>query len=516
MTISNFIKRGVEISRNMKIRNLAPIDYQRKVLKKLVRKAGATAFGTHYNYKQILKSEDLIQQFQASVPIFDYDSIHDQWWHRTLKEEANICWPGKIKYFALSSGTSGAPSKHIPITTDLIRSHRRGSLRLVTSLPNYKVPTSLYSKGIMLLGGSTALEHKGGYYVGDLSGITAKQVPFWFRPFYKPGVKIAAEKDWESRITKIAENARNWDIGIIGGIPSWIQLLMERIIEFHQVDTIHDIWPNLEIFVSGGIRFEPYRKSFDRLCNRPLKVMDTYLASEGYVSIQRYPDADGMTMMLNNGVFFEFIPFTEENFDENGKLIGKPQALTIKDVEEGVDYAIVMSTNAGIWRYLLGDTVQFVNKAKSEIIITGRTQHFLSICGEHLSVLNMTDAIKMVSDELEIDVLEFTVSGIEHENFFAHKWYIGCDQPVDKLLFRAKLDAALEELNADYATERTAVLKDIIVEIIPTDIFYKWHAKQGKMGGQNKFPRVMKKDKFAEWEAFVKTISQDKADKVTG
>lgn len=496
------------MSRNMKIRNFTPIDYQRKVLKKLVQKASTTAFGTHYSYKQILKSEDLIQQFQENVPIFDYDSIHNQWWYRTLNEEENICWPGKIKYFALSSGTSGSPSKHIPITMDFIRAHRRGSLRLVASLPNYKVPTSFYSKGIMLLGGSTALENKGGYYVGDLSGITAKQVPFWFRPFYKPGVEIAAEKDWESRITKIAYNAPKWDIGAIGGIPSWIQLLMERIIEYHDVDTIHDIWPNLEIFVSGGINFEPYRKSFDRLSGKPLKIMDTYLASEGYVSIQTYPEAKGMTMMLNNGVFFEFVPFTETNFDENGKVIGKPKALTIEDVEEGVDYAILMSTNAGIWRYQLGDTVRFVDKEKSEIVITGRTQHFLSICGEHLSVMNMTDAVNKVSNDLDVDILEFTVSGIEHDNFFAHKWYIGCDESIDKSVFRIKLDATLEELNADYATERTAVLKDVIIEIIPTDIFYQWHAKNGKMGGQNKFPRVMKKDKFEEWENFVKISNQ--------
>ena len=503
MTISNFIKKGVETGRNIKILNFSAMDFQRRTLKKLIRKASFTEFGTHYNFTEILRAEDVIQRFQENVPIFDYDSIHNQWWYKTLNEEEDICWPGKINYFALSSGTSGAPSKHIPLTTDSIRSHRRVSMRLITSLPNYNVPASLYSRGIMLLGGSTALENKGGYYVGDLSGITAKQVPFWFKPFYKPGVEIAAEKDWESRITKIAENAINWDIGVIGGIPSWIQLLMERIIEYHGVDTIHDIWPNLEVFVSGGISFEPYRNRFNQLCKRPLKVMDTYLASEGYVSIQKYPDAKGMTMMLNNGVFFEFIPFNSENFDENGKIIGNPKALTLDEVEEGVDYALLMSTNAGIWRYLIGDTIRFVDKTMNEIVITGRTQHFLSICGEHLSVINMTEAVKMVSDELDIDVLEFTVRGVKQDNFFAHKWYIGCDDNVDERLFAQKLDAALEKLNADYATERTAVLKDIIVKIVPTKLFYDWHSKHGKMGGQTKFPRVMKENKFKEWEEFV-------------
>ncbi len=505
MPISKFIKRSVEISRNFKLRNLSPKDYQERTLRKLIRKATPTAFGNHYNFKDFLKESDFIAVFKEHVPIFDYDSIHDQWLHRTLKEEEDICWPGKIKYFALSSGTSGAPSKHIPITADSLKTHRRGSLRIFSVLPNYHVPKTLYSKGIMLLGGCTELESKGGYYVGDLSGITASQIPFWFRPFYKPGVKIAAEKDWDSRITKIAENATKWDIGIIGGIPSWIQLLMERIIEYHQVESIHDIWPNLEIYISGGIAFEPYRKSFDRLSTRPLKIIDTYLASEGYVSLQKRPEAKGMAMLLNNGIFFEFIPFNETNFNESGQLIGKPKTLTITEVEQGIDYALLMSTNAGLWRYLIGDTIRFTDLERNEIIVTGRTQHFLSICGEHLSVLNMTDAIRMVSDEMNVPVLEFTVAGIEHGNFFAHKWYVGCDEPVDTALFRKKLDTTLKALNADYETERTAVLKDIIVEIIPNRIFYKWHEKQGKMGGQNKFPRVMKKAKFEEWENFVRS-----------
>jgi hypothetical protein len=168
---------------------------------------------------------------------------------------------------------------------------------------------------------------------------------------------------------------------------------------------------------------------------------------------------------------------------------------------------LLMSTNAGVWRYQIGDTIRFIDKSKSEIIITGRTQHFLSICGEHLSVMNMTDAVNQVSKDLNINILEFTVSGVEHHNFFAHKWYIGCDEPVDKTIFRDKLDTALKVLNADYETERTAVLKDVIIEIIPTSIFYQWHKKHGKMGGQNKFPRVMKKAKFEVWENFVKEIS---------
>lgn len=501
--INDFIKKSLAVTKRFKLRNLTPIDYQERMLRKLLRKAMHTAFGKHYDFEKILEADNFIEAYQAAVPIFDYDKIHNEWWIRTLNEETDICWPGKIKYFALSSGTSGAPTKHIPITMDFIKSHRRGSLRLIAALPNYDVPKSLYSKGMMLLGGSTELQNKGGYFIGDLSGITASQIPFWFRPFYKPGVKIASEKDWESRITKIAENAPKWDIGVIGGIPSWIQLLMERIIEYHQVETIHDIWPNLEIYVSGGILFEPYRKGFDSVCKKPLKIMDTYLASEGFVSIQKHLDAKGMDLLLKGGIFFEFIPFNAQNFDEDGQIIGNPKAYTVENVSLGIDYAIILSTNAGAWRYQIGDTVQFVDLEKKQIIITGRTQHFLSICGEHLSVANMTDAITKVSSELNIMIPEFTVSGVEHENFFAHKWYIASNEKVDEVRLRVALDEALKILNDDYATERTAVLKDIFVEVIPTEIFYKWHLMQGKMGGQNKFPRVMKKDKFKEWENFV-------------
>jgi hypothetical protein len=504
--INDFIKKSIAVSKRFKLRNLTPIDYQERMLRKLLRKASNTAFGKYYSFAKILEADNMIEVYQANVPIFDYDDIHDNWWHKTLNEEEDICWPGKIKYFALSSGTSGASTKHIPITMDIIKSHRRGSLRIIATLPNYDVPKTLYSKGFMLLGGSTELQNKGGYFVGDLSGITASKIPFWFRPFYKPGVKIASEKDWENRITKIAKNAPKWDIGVIGGIPSWIQLLMERIIEYHQVETIHDIWPNLEVYISGGILFEPYRKGFDKLCKKPLKIMDTYLASEGFVSIQKSLDAKGMSLLLKGGIFFEFVPFNTQNFDDNGKIIGNPKAYTVDNVSLNVDYAILLSTNAGAWRYLIGDTVRFVDLEKKQIIITGRTQHFLSICGEHLSVANMTDAITKVSETLNVTIPEFTVCGIEYENFFAHKWYIASDDEIDKVTFRTTLDDALKLLNEDYGVERSAVLKEIIIEIIPTEIFYKWHALEGKMGGQNKFPRVMKKEKFEKWEHFV--ISQ--------
>lgn len=501
--LATVIKRGAKLRKRFKARSVPPMLYQKKTLKRLLKKASNTAFGQHYDFKQLLKAEDFHKQFQENVPIFDYNSLYEQWWHRTINQEANVCWPGKVKYFAMSSGTSGAPSKYIPVTPDIIRANQRASARIYWYLPNYDVPDTMYGKPSMLLGGTVDLEDMGGYFVGDLSGINGKKIPFWYRSFCRPGAKIASVKDWNKRIDKIAENAPKWDIGLVGGIPAWVQLMMERIIDRHNLDTIHDIWPNLAIYVTGGVAFEPYRKGFNRLTATPLKYIDTYLASEGFIAIQTRPETRAMALILNNGNFYEFIPFNSQNFDSEGNIIGKPQALTIDQVEEGVDYALLLSTCAGTWRYLIGDTIRFTDLERNEIIITGRTQHFLSICGEHMSVANMNQAIEMVEDELNIDIREFTVAGIEYDNFFAHKWYLGTDTTLNKTLLAKKIDEKLKILNADYATERSAVLNAVLVEVVPSKLFYKWHESKGKLGGQNKFPRVLSKERFKAWETFV-------------
>lgn len=500
--LGDIIQRGVSLSSKVRFTSQSAILQQEKMLKKLLRKATPTAFGTHYNFSEILQSDDVFQAFQAHVPIFDYNAIYKQWWHRSLAQEPNVCWPGKIKYFALSSGTSGAPSKYIPVTTDLIKANKRASMELFLSLPNYKLDTSIYTKPMMLLGGCVDLEDKGGYFVGDLSGINAKTRPFWFSPFYKPGPKIAKLKNWNERIDEIVKNAPKWDIGVIGGIPAWVHLMLERIVSTHGLETIHDIWPNLQVYATGGVAFDPYRKAFDALTNRPLSIMDTYLASEGFVAVQTRPETRAMKMLLDNGIFFEFIPFNADNFDEEGQLRPNPEVLTIKHVEEGVDYALILSTCAGTWRYMIGDTVRFTDLHRNEIIITGRTQHFLSICGEHLSIANMNKAVEMLEDEIGISIKEFTVAGIQKNDRFTHKWYLANETNVDKNRVQQILDNNLKIVNDDYATERSAVL-DIELELVPTHLFYKWHEQKGKLGGQHKFPRVMKQERFEQWETFV-------------
>jgi hypothetical protein len=342
-----------------------------------------------------------------------------------------------------------------------------------------------------------------GYYAGDLSGITAKKAPFWFQPFYKPGKKIAKERDWNKKLKEIVEKAPEWDIGFVVGVPAWIQMCIEMVIEKYQLNNIHEIWPNLTFFVHGGVSFEPYKHGFEKLLGKPITYIETYLASEGFLAWQDKQNAPGMRLSFNQHIFFEFVPFDDVNFDANGDMIAHPEALMIHEVEEGKDYALLISTVAGAWRYLIGDTVRFIDKASAEIIITGRTKHFLSLVGEHLSVDNMNKAVQLVSEELNISIPEYCVTGEPCENFFAHHWYIACDQNIDGLLLAEKIDAQLKLLNDDYAIERGSALKNIFVTVLKEQAFMSFLQSKGKIGGQHKFPRVLKGDLLKDWKAFI-------------
>jgi hypothetical protein len=481
------------------------------VLKKLLKKARFTEFGQKYRFDEILLSKHAGKKFQQLVPTYDYNKIYTEWWHKTLEGKRDICWPGKIKYFALSSGTSESASKYLPITNDLMRGNRIVMIKQLLSLRTYHdIPVKSIGKGWLMLGGSTDLQKGPGYYAGDLSGITAKKVPFWFSPFYKPGKKIARTRDWNSKIEAIVEEAPNWDIGFVVGVPAWIQMCMEKIVERYQLNSIHDMWPNLAFFVHGGVSFEPYKKGFNKLVAKPLTFIETYLASEGFIAYQDRQDSPGMRLALNDHIFFEFVPFNNDNFDADGNLVENPEALMIHQVEEGKDYAILLSTTAGAWRYLIGDTVRFVDKERCEIIITGRTKHFLSLVGEHLSVDNMNKAINLASEEMNVNIPEYTVAGIPHGLFFAHEWWIACDDAADPELLRQKIDNCLKELNDDYAVERNSALKEVYLNVLPVSKFMEFMHLKGKIGGQHKFPRVMKGKMFEDWNKFLETgtISQ--------
>jgi hypothetical protein len=480
---------------------------QLRVLKKLLKKARFTAFGQQYHFDQALLSKHPGKKFQELVPIHDYNKIYEQWWKQTLDGTPDVTWPGKIKYYALSSGTSEAASKYIPVTSDLLRSNMVNYLRQLISLVRYEEANMrAMTKGFLMLGGATDLKKgKAGWYAGDLSGILAKRRPFWFQTFYKPGGRIAAISDWNQKLQEIVEQAPNWDIGYLVGVPAWCQMLMEMVIERYKLNHIHEIWPNLSFFVHGGVAFEPYKKGFEKLLGKPIVYVENYLSSEGFIGFKTREHATGMQLILNNNIFFEFIPFDESNFDADGNPYPEADAKMIHEVEEGKEYALLMSTNAGAWRYLIGDTIRFTDIERSEIVITGRIKHFLSLTGEHLSVDNMNKAIELVSNELNISIPEYTVVGFPYQSFFAHRWYVGTDDKVDAAVLRTKIDQHLRVLNDDYATERDSALKEVFLEVLPEQKFLDFMALKGKLGSQHKFPRVMKGKMLADWEKFLQT-----------
>ncbi len=263
------------------------------------------------------------------------------------------------------------------------------------------------------------------------------------------------------------------------------------------------MWPNLAFYVHGGVAMEPYKKGFEKLLGKPITYIETYLASEGFLAYQSRQDTRGMQLVLNNNIFFEFVPFDDNNFDHDGNMVDEPEAYMIHEVEEHRDYAILISTNAGAWRYAIGDTVRFLDKEKAEIIITGRTKHFLNLVGEHLSVDNMNGAIEMASEELNIDIPEFTVAGIPHGNLFAHEWYVACDDKVDAEMLASLIDEKLKILNDDYEVERRHALQAVTAHVLPEKIFMGFMKSKGKVGGQHKFPRVLKGKILEEWTRYL-------------
>ena len=508
--LGTLLKKGIRIRESLEQEYSNPFDIQKQELKKLLITARQTAFGKHYNFAEILNgykqldSKEFFRLFRQYVPIHNYNKIYDDWWKTSKEGERDVCWPGNVKYFALSSGTSEASSKYLPITKDMKRAIQKTSIRQILTLSKYDLPASFFQGGILMLGGSTQLNNRGSFFEGDLSGIQAAQLPFWFQHFYKPGRRIARTREWDAKLDEIAKKAKDWNISIIVGVPAWIQILMEKILEHHQVSHIHEVWPNLMVYVHGGVSFDPYRKGFKALLGKEIYYIETYLASEGFIAFQAKPDHRSMRLVLNNGIFYEFVPFEEKNFDENGDILENAETLMIDEVEEGKEYALLLSSCAGAWRYIIGDVVKFTSKEESEIIITGRTKHFLSLCGEHMSVDNMNKAVELLSDELNIVVPEFTVAGIPYGTLFAHHWYIGTDATVDVEVVKNKLDGYLKDLNDDYAVERGAALKEIFVDVLPVQTFYKWMESKGKVGGQHKFPRVIKNEQYEDWKSFIK------------
>lgn len=502
--LGSIIKMAIDL-RGALVSESSPVESQKEVLSQMLEKAKNTAFGKYYGFSKILESEDILKTFSEKVPYFDYHQMEKEWWIKTQEGLEDISWPGKPTYFARSSGTTGKKSKRIPVTDEMVEAIRTTGIKQVGALTNFEVPSDFFEKEIMMLGSSTNLEQHDEFLEGEISGISASQLPFWFRGFYKPGEEIALMEDWDQKVETIAKNAKEWDIGALSGIPSWMELMLKKVIEYHNVETIHDIWPSLQVYTTGGVAFQPYEKSFNQLLSHPIIIIDTYLASEGFLAFQNRPETDSMKLVTDNGIYFEFVPFKPEYINDDGSISQDAPSLTIAEVEPDVDYVLIISTVSGAWRYLIGDTVAFTDVDKAEIKITGRTKFFLNVVGSQLSVNKMETALCEMEEEFDIKIPEFTLAAVKIDGEFFHHWYIGTDTEINSVEIAEALDKALKDANNNYAVARSKALKGVKVTTIDPAIFLEWNAKQKKKGGQVKMEKVMGEERFKEWEDFVET-----------
>lgn len=483
-----------------------PIQEQEKVLEELLKKAKDTLFGKYYFFDNILQSDNIQKTFAEKVPFFDYHQMNDQWWSRLHEGQTDVSWPGKPSYFALSSGTTGKTSKRIPVTDDMIEAIRLAGIKQVGALSNFDLPSDFFETEFMMLGSSTNLVEKDDHLEGEISGISASRIPFWFKGYYKPGEDIAKIDDWDERVQHIAENAKNWDIGALSGIPSWLELMLKKVIEHHNLDNIHDIWPNLQVYTSGGVAFQPYEKSFNALLAHPITVIDTYLASEGFIAFQNRPETTAMKLITDNGIYFEFVPFKPEYILEDGSISQDAEVLNLSQVKTDEDYILIMSTVSGAWRYLIGDTIAFTDVERAEIKITGRTKFFLNVVGSQLSVNKMNAAVKDLEETFDIEIPEYTISAKRFDGEFYHSWYLGTNAKIDNAKLAEALDESLQNANKNYKVARGKSLKGVKVTTVSPDVFYEWSGANKKKGGQVKMEKVMGEEKFKDWEAFVEKI----------
>lgn len=480
-----------------------PIEAQLKVLENLLNKAKNTAFGKYYDFENIAASENSTESFAQTVPYFDYNKIDQEWWQKLHQGETDVTWPGTPDYFALSSGTTGKTSKRIPVTDAMIDAIRDAGIKQVYALSNFDLPADFFEKGILMLGSSTDLEEREDHKEGEISGISASNIPTWFKGFYKPGEDIAQIDDWDKKVQKIAEEAASWDIGALSGIPSWMELMLQKVIDHHDLKHIHEIWPNLQVYTSGGVAFGPYEKSFNALLGKPITVIDTYLASEGFIAFQARPETDAMQLLTDGGIYFEFVPFKPEYIDQDGSLTDDAPALSLSEVELDQDYVLVISTVSGAWRYLIGDTIEFTNIERAEIKITGRTKFFLNTVGSQLSVTKLNNAVKHLEEKFSMKVPEYTLCAKRIDGEFHHCWYLGTEDGENDSKIAEELDSYLKEANKNYKVARSKALKGIKVKTIKPSLFRDWNGENKKKGGQVKMERVMGEDKFEEWEKFI-------------
>lgn len=470
-----------------------PVDVQNELLMRLIQFASSTEFGEEHDFTNITSYED----FVANVPIQKYESI-EPLIERCRRGEQNLFWPTKIKWFAKSSGTTNAKSKFIPVSDEAIEyCHFKAGKDMLCLYINNNEDTELFNGKGLRLGGSSAIYEDNNSYFGDLSAIMIENMPFWADFSSAPKQETALMSEWETKMEAIINETINENITSLVGVPSWMLVLLNRVLEKTGKDNILEVWPNLEVYFHGGVNFNPYREQFKKLIPKEdFLYYETYNASEGFFALQDENGSFDLLLMLDYGIFYEFIPMDEYD-GENSK------AIPLSEVEKDVNYAIVITTNGGLWRYLIGDTVKFTSLDPYRVRITGRTKHHINVFGEELIIENAEEALKSACLKTESTVTDYTVGPIfmNGNSKGGHEWIIEfANAPENLEYFTELLDNALKSINSDYEAKRynNMTLAMPKVHQAENGLFYKWLKKRGKLGGQHKVPRLSNKRDFVE------------------
>jgi len=470
-----------------------PQDVQDEWLLKLVRSARDTEFGKKYAFPFI----NSYKEFKEQVPLHDYESLKPSI-EKIRRGGQDILWPGETKWFAKSSGTTDK-SKFLPVTKDSLDGcHYNGGRDMVTLHCVNNPETQLFTGKSLGLGGSSQAGILGSHesYHGDVSAIVMQNLPMWAEYFRAPDIEIALLDKWEVKLEKMARATMNENVTSLAGVPSWMLVLLRQVLEHKKVSSIREVWPNLELYFHGGVSFTPYADQFKKIFdNENISYMQVYNASEGFFGIQDRVKANDMLLMLDYGVYYEFIPMEEIHHEQ-------PRTYNISEVNTNTVYEMVISTNAGLWRYRLGDTIKFTSTDPYRFIITGRTKHFINVFGEELMIHNAEEALKKACDKTHALINEYTAAPVfMGEKNGAHEWVIEFEKlPNNMDYFADVLDKSLKQSNSDYEAKRynNYVLQFPIVRSVEKGTFHKWLSSKNKLGGQFKVPRLSNERKYVE------------------
>lgn len=465
---------------------LNPESTQAMVFNNLIHNGQFTEFGKKYNFQHINSLKD----FKSSVPIHDYDELKP-YIHKMMEGSQNVLWNSPITWFAKSSGTTSDKSKFIPVSNEAIEEGHFKSSKDVLALYYHNFPQSgILSGKCLTLGGSHQVNQlNGDSYYGDLSAVMIQNMSHFTQLLRTPDISIALMQEWEEKIDKMAHSTILEDVTMIAGVPTWTIVLVKKIFEITGKDNLHDIWPNLELYMHGGVNFTPYEQQFKKLIpSRNMNYLETYNASEGFFAAQDIIGRDGMLLFLNHGIYYEFMPV-----EELGKA--SPETLSLEEVEIGKNYAPIISTNSGLWRYVIGDTIQFVSINPFRIKVSGRLKHFINAFGEELIIDNSDYAIAEASKHCNCTVSDYTAAPVYFSDGGngCHEWAIEFEQaPENQQLFNEILDKKLQEINSDYEAKRykNIALSEPKINILPKGSFNHWLKIKGKLGGQHKVPRL--------------------------